>query len=132
MAVFYDQVGATARRVSQSIATEARAVEEGHRCRWERGLFVVKSDTGGRTYELTVSAAGGFLVVSCTCPNGVKGRQRPAGWLACKHRTLVARRLERAGLATFGDDGRWRATDRLIEAARDLGAFLDEREGSCT
>lgn len=120
--VFYDQRTADTRRLRQAIATEARGVEEGHPCRWDarRALFVVKSDSG-RTYELTVSMVDGYLVVSCTCPNGVKGRQREPGRLTCKHRTQLARRLERNGFATFGDDGRWRVTPRLLEVVRFLG-----------
>ena len=131
MSVIFDSASATNRRYGRAVLSECRAVEEGHRCRWDakRNLFLVKPDTTSRTtpYELSVGTVqvGGeyFLVVSCTCPNGVKGSQRPVGVLGCKHRSLVARRMERAGFAGFGLDGRWRVTDKLLTVARSLGGW---------
>lgn len=115
MTVVYDRASADRRAaaavVARNLGAEVRAVEEGHRCRLDaaRSLFLVLSDSGARTYELAAGASvHGYLVVSCTCPAGIKGRQRPAGTLPCKHAALVARRLERADLARF-DGTRWMA-----------------------
>lgn len=119
--VIHDEATATARRATRNINAEARGVEEGHTCRWDaqRSLFLVKSDTSERTYELTAAMGGlhaddRLLVVSCTCPFK---RQLPAGILGCKHRTRVARRLERLGFARLGADGRWHVTQTLADLA---------------
>lgn len=112
MPTVYDRASAEARYVARNLAAEVRAVEEGHHCRidHDRGLFLVRSDTSGRTYELTAYARDGRVVVSCTCPAGVK-RSVPAGQAKCKHAALVCRWLEREGLARF--DGRvWVATEK--------------------
>lgn len=110
--VVYDAAGARQRAgrraVERNLGAEVRAVEEGHRCRLDaaRGLFLVKSDTSGRTYELGAKAYDDLVAIHCTCPAGVK-RHVPAGQTVCKHAALVARRLEREGLVRF--DGRlWR------------------------
>jgi hypothetical protein len=101
-----------------NIAAEVRAVEEGHLCRLDaqRHCFIVRSDSGPRTYELRPGAMGDLLTVSCTCPAGIKGRQRPAGTVGCKHAALVARRMEREGFAHF-DGESWRVVPRLLSLA---------------
>jgi hypothetical protein len=70
------------------------------RCRFDRQrrCFLVRSSSGTRVYELTARGLNGLLVVSCTCPAGIKGRQVPAGATKCRHAAAVARRLARAGL----------------------------------
>lgn len=116
--VIYDRASAEARYFARNLAAEVRALEEGHNCRLDtaRGLFLVKSDTSDRTYELTAVARDGRVVVSCTCPAGVK-RHIPDGHVGCKHSALVCRRLSRAGLARF--DGRvWVATEKALEAGQ--------------
>ena len=103
-----DVKGTAQRTARRNLAAEVRGHEEGHLCRidHERGLFLVRSDSGPRTYELTAHAFDGLLVVGCTCPAGVKRRNEP-GRLICKHASKVARRLERHGLARF-DGTLWR------------------------
>lgn len=102
-----------------NIAAEVRAIESGRNCRWSPAdhCFIVRSEGSDRTYELSASAADDLLVISCTCPAGVRGAQRPAGQCGCKHRSLVARRLERMGHAHFGTDGRWHVSADLLAAA---------------
>lgn len=131
--VIHDHASAQARADAsaalRNLGAEVRAVEEGHRCRWDatRRLFLVKSDSGARTYELTVGAqvapdGDPLLVVSCTpCPSS--SRQRPAGILGCKHRGLVARRLERMGFARF-DGARWRVRPTVVDLAASVTAFV--------
>lgn len=95
-----------------NLLAEARAIEEGHHARFdaEHRRFLVKSDNGPRTYELTARGVGGRLVVSCTCPAGVR-RSVPAGSVACKHQARVARRFEREGLVQWVN-GIWRITPK--------------------
>ncbi|MDQ2781797.1 MAG: hypothetical protein M3Y26_04575 [Actinomycetota bacterium] len=104
-----------------NIAAEVRGIESGRNCRWSASdhCFIVHSEGSDRTYELSVSAADDLLVISCTCPAGTKGAQRPrpAGVQGCKHRAILARRLERAGHAHFGTDGRWHVSTDLLTAA---------------
>lgn len=104
--VIYDQASADQRTAARNIAAEVRGVEEAHLCRWDGHQFVVRSDSGPRTYELSVSASvpDHRLVISCSCP--AQRSQVSAGQLGCKHRALVARRLERMGFARF-DGVRW-------------------------
>lgn len=106
-----------------ALAAELRAVEEGHHARWDadRGVFLVKSDTGPRTYEVSVQAVvyaddSAVLRFSCTCLGSSRGRgDKP---VRCKHAALVGRRLERSGLATWdGDTAPWRPTGALLAAA---------------
>lgn len=117
---------AIGRVIERSIAAEARAVEEGHQARWsdEHGCFVVKSDTRPDvTYKVGVEAVVAASSVprytlrfACTCPAGVRSRDL----LACKHGALVARRLERMGLAFWdGRDGSWRPVGSLLAYARE-------------
>lgn len=119
----------TATWVESALAAEVRAVEEGHHARWDdaRRCFLVKSDSGPRTYEVTVNAVvpgnracKPWLSFGCTCPAGVKGRHasRP---VPCKHAALVARRLERMGLASWdGQQAPWRPEgDLLVACQRD-------------
>mgnify|MGYP001615358808 CR=1 FL=1 len=111
--------------VKQAIEAEARAVLEGHHAVWsdEHGCFTVKSDSTDATYRVGVEAVGSqariprfALRFSCTCPAGIHARTL----LACKHAALVARRLERMGLAEWdGRDGSWRPTGNLLDYARD-------------
>lgn len=117
----------TASWVTAALAAECRAVEEGHHARWDdaRQRFLVKSDSGPRTYEVTVNAvvpanadAPAWLSFGCTCPAGTRGRtaSRP---VPCKHAALVARRLERMGLASWAGEGApWRPEGTLAVAAR--------------
>lgn len=84
----------------------------------ERRCFLVRSSNGDRDYELFARGLDGLLIVSCTCPAGIKGRQVAAGATKCKHGALVARRLARAGLVRLVG-GRWTITakaDRLTQA----------------
>lgn len=114
--------------VEGALAAECRAVEEGHHARWDdaRQRFLVKSDSGPRTYEITVQAVvpanlacAAWLSFGCTCPAGVRGRTstRP---VPCKHAALVARRLERMGLATWdaAHNGPWHPLGALLDACR--------------
>ena len=112
------------RLIQRSIAAEARAVEEGHHAVWDDDArcFTVKSDTTDATYKVGVEAVQAKLRVPrytlrlrCTCPAGVRSRDD----LACKHGAVVARRLERMGLAEWdGRDGSWRPTGGLLEYAQ--------------
>lgn len=90
------------------LAAEVRFVEEGHRVRidTDRHVFLVKSDTSDRTYELVATAQAGLLRVSCTCPAGRHARTNAA--LPCKHSLGVCEKLELHGLARF-DGQRWLA-----------------------
>lgn len=105
--------------VQRAIAAEARAVLEGHHAFWSDRLacFTVKSDATDATYqvrpEAIVPAAGHLVALSftCTCKAGRTSR----ALLPCKHAALVARRLERMGLAWF-DSGTWRPLGALLEA----------------
>ena len=69
-------------------------------CRFdrERRLFLAPSGSGSRVYELTARGLDGLLIVSCTCPAGVKGRQVPAGATKCRHGAAVAHLLAEQGL----------------------------------
>lgn len=107
--------------VQRAIAAEVRAVEEGHHAFWSDQLacFTVKSDTRhGVTYQVrpaAIVAAPGAPVslrFSCSCIAGRTSRTL----LPCKHGALVARRLERMGLAQF-DGGTWRPLGALLDAA---------------
>lgn len=88
------------------------------RCRFDRNrrCFLVRSSSGARDYELTARGVNGLLVVSCTCPAGIKGRQVPAGSLKCKHGAAVARRLSRAGLVRL-EGGPWVVTAKALRLA---------------
>lgn len=113
--------------VAAALAAECRAVEEGHHARWDdaRQRFLVKSDSGPRTYEVTVRGivpanhdVAPWLDFGCTCPAGMRGRtsSRP---VPCKHAALVARRLERTGLASWdGDTAPWAPQGALLDAIR--------------
>jgi hypothetical protein len=91
-----------------TINAEARAVEEGHHAFVVEGgaIEVVSDSNPGVRYRLTYRGVGSYLVVSCSCPAGSHGRSVALGHLGCKHAALVARRLEREGLAHW--DGSWR------------------------
>ena len=105
--------------VQRAIAAEVRAVEEGHHAFWNDRLacFTVKSDTTDATYQIRpeaiVTAPGALVSLRfvCTCIAGRTSRSL----LPCKHGALVARRLERMGLAWF-DSGTWRPLGALLEA----------------
>ncbi len=102
----------------RNLAAEVRAIEEGHiaRLALERGVLLVTSDTRpGVIYELVPQGRNGLLHISCTCPGATPDRGAP-GDLACKHAALVARRLERAGLARF-DGAKWMITERALDLA---------------
>lgn len=112
--------------VESALAAEARAVEEGHHARWDdqRRLFLVKSDSSDRDYEITVRAivparpcVSPWLSFGCTCPAAQRGRHRSEP-VPCKHAALVARRLEREGLAAWdGSTAPWVPLGPLLEAA---------------
>lgn len=114
--------------VEAALAAECRAVEEGHHARWDdaRQRFLVKSDSGPRTYEVTVNAVvpanlacPAWLTFGCTCPAGVRGGRTASRPVPCKHAALVARRLERMGLASWaGEAAPWRPEGALAVAAR--------------
>ncbi|QOR55393.1 MAG: hypothetical protein SHS37scaffold145_44 [Phage 71_18] len=114
----------SATAVATALAAELRAVEEGHHARWDdaRGLFLVKSDSGPRTYEVHVHAVvygdgSAVLRFSCTCPGSTRGRDDKP--MRCKHAALVARRLERMGLAEWdGTSTPWRPLGALLTAAQ--------------
>lgn len=103
----------------RNLAAEVRAIEEGHiaRLALERGVLLVTSDSRpGVIYELVPEGRNGLLYVTCTCPGAAPDDRGAPGDLACKHAALVARRLERAGLAR-SDGSRWRITDRAVDLA---------------
>lgn len=106
---------------SRSLRAEVRAVEEGHLCRYDRGrqVFLVKSDSSTRTYELRALGRNGLLVVTCTCPWGTVAPPAP-GTTECKHQALVARRFERLGLARF-EGGRWVLTEKVEKVLDNAG-----------
>lgn len=124
--------------VLKAIEAEARAVTEGHHARFDadRGVYLVKSDSGPRTYEVSVSTIFGatpelaVIRFSCTCPAGTRGRgDKP---VPCKHAALVARRLEREGWATWdGQATPWRPAGALAAAceARRPSADSDPFDG---
>ncbi len=106
-------------RPQRNLAAELRAVEEGHvaRLALERGVLLVCSDTRpGVVYELRPESHNGLLYVTCTCPSGSCADRGAPGDLACKHAALVARRLERTGLARF-DGACWVVTERALDLA---------------
>lgn len=102
----------------RTIAAEARAVEEGHHTFIVvGGAIEVVSDAVPRLrYRLTYRGVNGYLVVSCTCPAGARGRSVVLGGLGCKHSALVARRLSREGLARW-DGGAWRVGHKALAGA---------------
>lgn len=79
----------------------------------ERRVFLAPSSSGTRTYELTARGFDGLLVVSCTCPAGIKGRQVPAGATKCRHGAAVARLLAEAGLVRLEGDF-WNITAKAV------------------
>lgn len=87
-------------------------------CRFdrERRLFLAPSSSGFRVYELTARGFDGLLIVSCTCPAGVKGRQVPAGATKCRHGAAVARMLFEEGLLRM-EGGCWTITAKAAELA---------------
>ena len=109
----------------RNLEAEVRAVEEGHHAlllRDQRGAYLrVVSDTvPGKEFRVRAYAPqpGDQLMFECE-PHGVeagvndhKFRSAPAGIAGCKHAALAARRLERAGIATFAN-GRWYATQTV-------------------
>ena len=82
----------------------------------ERRVFLAPSSSGTRTYELTARGFDGLLVVSCTCPAGIKGRQVPAGATKCRHGAAVARLLSEAGLVRLEHDY-WSITPKATQLA---------------
>lgn len=125
--------------VESALAAEVRAVEEGHRARWDdsRRCYSVKSETDPlRSYDLCVEAVIPatfpirpiFLRFDCSCPAGEHADgMRP---VPCKHAALVARRLERERLARWDGAYGWLARGRLLRAAladdgEPVGVFID-------
>lgn len=109
----------TASTASRNLAAEVRAVEEGHKVRIDhaRGVFLVRSDSGPRTYALTAQGQDGVVVVSCDCPAGVR-TQVPRGQVPCKHAALICQRLGRAGLVMLDDFGKWLITAKAARTER--------------
>lgn len=87
-------------------------------CRFDRDrrVFLAPSSSGSRVYELTARGFDGLLIVSCTCPAGVKGRQVPAGATKCRHGAAVAHLLAEDGLVRL-DGGCWTITAKAAELA---------------
>ena len=95
--------------------TQTSVKRRAARCRYDRArhCFLVQSSAGTGDYELTARGFDGLLVVSCTCPAGIRGRQVPAGATKCRHGALVARRLARAGLVRLVA-GSWVVTAKAL------------------
>mgnify|MGYP001586745115 FL=1 len=119
----------------RSLFAEARAVESGQHARWsdDRQCFLVVSESEpGTNREVTVLGVKVgvrvYLRMSCSCPAGRRGRAITYGMTACRHAALVARRLQREGLARYGEDNnRWYAAGTLHTAAIvALGEFTDD------
>lgn len=117
--LIFDSGATTRRRTAANTAAELRAIEDEHNCRWDptRRVFVVLSSDGSTAYDLTVGAVGDLLVASCACTAGRKGRTPAPGIIGCRHRAALARRLRRMGVASFGDDGLWHVSPRLLAEA---------------
>lgn len=97
-----------------AVAAEVRFLESGRNTRLDTAAhcFTVRSESGERTYQVTIASQGAELRGSCTCPAGRHARH---GFESCKHVAGCCRRLEREGLARF-DGRRWLMTDRLAVA----------------
>jgi hypothetical protein len=109
-----------------ALAAEVRAVEEGHNARvLPDGSVLVKSDSHPGSYVVRVGrVVGGQISLRCTCPSGAYRTSLP---IPCKHAALVARRLEREGLAYY-DDGVWRMRARTALRAALAATVPDGRE----
>jgi hypothetical protein len=120
----------------RNLAAEVRAVTEGHRATFDdrtRTARIVSDTTPGLHWSVDVAPAapGGPLVFRCApieepAPElGHPLRWSRPGRLPCKHAALLARRLERLGLARVDGRGLWVATDRplLVAVPSDADPF---------
>jgi hypothetical protein len=99
----------------RSLAAEVRAIEEGHRSYLQPdGSYRVVSDSRpGKWYRVDVALRRPGSAVGFSCRPEGPGSYRDdhlaaaaAGLPPCKHAALVARRLEREGLASWAA-GEW-------------------------
>lgn len=134
-----------AHAAERNLAAEVRAVEAGHvavvhrsgEAAWQTSYHVVSDTYRDKRYEVVLSTrpweAGEPLSLICT-PRGrmayaddhlMTGSPEP-GVVPCMHAAVVARRLEREGLATF-DGARWLATEALADrpSQEELDAVFD-------
>jgi hypothetical protein len=98
-----------------AVAAEVRFIESGRRAFLDTAAhcFTVRSESGERTYQVTIASQGAELRGSCTCPAGRHARHGTQ--VPCRHSAGVLRRLERERLATF-DGRRWVIASKLAEA----------------
>ena len=97
-----------------AVRAEVRFIEAARNVRLDlnQHAFVVKSESGPRTYAVTIAAQGEVLRATCTCPAGRKARHGTS--CPCKHSAGCYRRLEREGLAVFDlDTARWLVAPKL-------------------
>lgn len=102
-----------------NLAAEIRAVESGHRCylTGENTARVLSDSTEGLHWIVTAQAThtGAGVVFHCQpedgnlCHGHGSRWSRTPGRLTCRHAAVLARRLERSGLAAWVD-GMWVAT----------------------